>query len=119
MLNVLQNVTCGGVENFAIDASLPSLVRTGVMIIKIFVPIILIIYGMLDMGRAVMAGDEKAMKEHQGKLVKRLIYAVVIFLVISIVQVVIRFAAGDDNSNIVDCISCFTTSESACDPVGN
>jgi hypothetical protein len=116
MLNVLENVTCGGVENFAIDSTLPSLIRTIVFVIKVFIPIILIIYGMLDMGKAVIAGDEKVMKENQGKLIKRILYAALIFFIISIVQVVIRFVAGSDSTSIMDCISCFTTEEAACDP---
>lgn len=117
MLNVLagaQNVTCGNLS-FSFDPALPELVRTVVLAIKIFIPVILIIFGMLDMGKAVMAGDEKAMKENQGKFIKRLFYAVLVFLIISIVQVIISIAAStSENSNITACISCFTTDKTKC-----
>ena len=37
--------------------------------------IILIIFGMLDLAKAVMANDDKEMKEAQKKLIKRIVYA--------------------------------------------
>lgn len=57
-------------------------------IIKIVIPIIIVILAMLDLGKAVMAGEEKEIKEAQKMLLKRIIYGVVIFFVVTIVQVV-------------------------------
>lgn len=48
-------------------------------IIKIAVPILLVLLGMMDFGKAVMSNDEKALKEAQNRFVKRLIAGVVIF----------------------------------------
>ena len=65
------------------------LVRHGVIpLIQIGIPIILIILGMLDLGKAVVASKEDEIKSAQKLLVKRAIYAVAIFFVVLIVQVI-------------------------------
>lgn len=61
-----------------------------VFILKIAIPIIIVILATLDLGKAVMAGEEKAIKEAQNMLIKRLIYGVAIFFVVTIVQVVFK-----------------------------
>ncbi len=61
-----------------------------IFILKIAIPIIIVILATLDLGKAVMAGEEKAIKEAQNMLIKRLIYGVAIFFVVTIVQVVFR-----------------------------
>lgn len=75
------------------------------MIVKIAIPLILIIYGMLDFGRSVMAGEEKEIKEKQKLFIKRIIAAVMVFLVFSIVELVLGLVAGDDKESIFSCIS--------------
>ena len=52
------------------------------------IPILLIIFGMIDLGKAVIASKEDEMKKAQGTLIKRVIYAVAVFLVVTIVSVV-------------------------------
>ena len=95
LVNVL-TVKCGTLE---IPDAIPNLVHYVILGIKIFIPVVLIIFGMIDLGRAVMSNDDKAMKEKQNLLIKRIIYAVLIFLVVSIVQVVIGLVATVDTDN--------------------
>lgn len=84
-----------------------SIVRNVVNLIKFGIPVILIIFGMLDLGKAVMAGKEDEMKKAQSTLIKRVIYAVLVFLVITIVQFVMSIVsdagvgegASDTNTN--------------------
>ncbi|MDD3048870.1 MAG: hypothetical protein PHQ89_02635 [Bacilli bacterium] len=57
-------------------------------LIQIFIPILLIIIGSVDLGKAVISSDEKAIKESQGMLVKRVIAAVLVFFVSAIVSIV-------------------------------
>ena len=59
-----------------------------VNLLKFGIPILLIIFGMMDLGKAVMAGKEDEMKKAQGTLIKRFIYAVAVFLVVTLVQLV-------------------------------
>ena len=73
---------------------------------------------MLDLAKAVMSNDEKEMKGAQTKLIKRVIYAVVVFLVVSIVQllfgVLASTGATGEGSNISSCISCFVSGTDNC-----
>ena len=78
-------------------------------IIKIAIPIIIILLAMLDLGKAVMAGEEKEIQEAQKMLVKRLIYGVLIFFVVTIVQVVFNLVnrgsyTGADSSLCWTCV---------------
>lgn len=117
MLEILAKVatsseyTCGGIDNFVFSGMFPYVVSTIVMIVKIVVPILLIIFGMLDLAKAVIASKEDEIKKAQMTFVKRLIAAVIVFFVVSLVQVVIRFVAGSDETNVMGCFNCFVSGE--------
>lgn len=116
MLEVLGNVTCGsGDSKIVIDSIVPSTISFVVDLIKIGVPILLIIFGMLDLGKAVMSNDEKEMKAGQSKLIKRCLYAVLVFFIVAIVQFLVGVLNnnGEDvnGKNIESCISCFINGE--------
>ena len=64
MIQILENVSCGN-GAITVDAIIPNVISTVVTIIKIGVPIFLIIFGMLDLGKAVITNDEKEMKSAQ------------------------------------------------------
>ena len=54
-------------------------------IIKILVPIALLIYGVLDLAKAVIASDEKEIKGATSKFIKRAVAAVALFFAVTIV----------------------------------
>ena len=70
--------------------------------IRIGIPILLIIFGMLDMGKAIVAKKEEDVKKAQGLLVKKMIVALIVFLLPYFVEFVIRVITGDEE--LVDCI---------------
>ena len=70
---------CGGLLDVV------TIIRKVVDIIKMLIPIGLIVYGLLDLGKAVIAGKEDEMKKAQGTLIKRCIYAAAVFLVVNLV----------------------------------
>ncbi len=75
------------------------LIKNGfIPLIQLGIPIILIILGMLDLGKAVVASKEDEIKSAQKLLIKRAIYAIAIFFVVLIVQVVFGLLsnAGDE-----------------------
>ena len=87
------------------------LIRNGIIpLIQIGIPIILIILGMLDLGKAVMASKEDEIKSAQKLLIKRCAYAVAIFFVVLIVQLVFGLLSstgdkeiGSTSTSWVDC----------------
>ncbi len=121
MLQVLANIdtnltyTCGDI-GMSFNGMLPYVVSMIVLIIKIVVPILLIIFGMLDLAKAVMAQKEDEIKKGQQTFIKRLIAAVIVFFVITIVQMIISFVSND-NDSIASCFKCFVNGDaSACTP---
>ncbi len=85
------------------------LVKNGIIpLIQIGIPIILIVLGMFDLGKAVVASKEDEIKAAQKLLIKRVIYAVLIFFVVFLVQaifnVVVSSKTGvEGTGNWVDC----------------
>lgn len=77
------------------------LIRDGIIpLIQIGIPIILILLGMLDLGKAVVASKEDEIKAAQKLLIKRAIYALAIFFVVLIVQLVFGLLSTTGDSDI-------------------
>ena len=106
--------TCGN-TGVIFSGTFPYVVSTLVTLFKIVVPILLIIFGMLDLGKAVVAAKEDEIKKGQQTFIKRAIAAVIVFFVIQLVQIVVRFVSGND-ANITGCFNCFIngTTEEGC-----
>ncbi len=103
--------TCGSGE-LKFDGLIPTITSTIVLIIQIGVPVLLIIFGMLDLGKAVIAQKEDEIKKGQSTFFKRLIAAILVFFVVTIVKLVVNFAA--DRTDAVDCIDCFIRGGANC-----
>ena len=63
-------------------------------IFKIAIPILLIIFGMIDLGKAVVSSDDKEIKNATTKLAKRAVAAVVIFFIPTLVGFIFSIVAG-------------------------
>ena len=70
--------------------------------IRIGVPVLLILVGMFDMGKAIVAKKEEDVKKAQTLLIKKLILGVIVFLLPYFVELVVKLATKDDA--IVECI---------------
>lgn len=91
-----------------IDEKIPNAISTIITVIKIVIPVLLVIFGMLDLMKSIVAQKEDEIKKGQQIFIKRLISGVLVFLVFTIVQFVIGFFAGDkDKNNIMTCAQCF------------
>ena len=87
---------CGGV---CVPTSIINIIRTIVTIIKIGVPIILVVLGMIDMGKAVASQKEDEIKKGQKILISRCIAAGIVFFVVAIVKLLVNIIDTDDNGN--------------------
>jgi hypothetical protein len=113
-INLLADYTCGGNNSFVFDEKLPNTVSTIVTVIQIAVPILLIIFGMLDLGKAVMASKEDEIKKGQQTFIKRLIAALIVFFVVVVVKLAVSLVNSGESSN---CIECFINGAERCDAV--
>ena len=92
MLQILSNFCADSAEIWQIIGKL-------INVVKIVIPIIIVLLAMFDLGKAVMAGEEKEIQAAQKMLIKRLVYGVIIFFVVTIVQVVFNLVGkGIDKS---------------------
>ena len=60
------------------------------LVFKVVIPILLIILGMIDLGKAVISSDEKAVSKAANSLLKRVIAGVVIFFIPTIVGAIFK-----------------------------
>lgn len=99
-------------------ASIWQLVGYALLILKIVIPIILIILGMIDFGKAAISSDDKMIKDAAVSFFKRAIAAIAIFFVPTIIQVGFNLIAGisDTVKNDLDnCVACITNPNGKCD----
>lgn len=76
------------------------LVKAFLRLLQIAVPIALIVFGSIDMAKAVIAGKDDEMKKAQGTLIKRFIYAVAVFLISTLVFFVMNLVAASEPAGI-------------------
>ena len=94
--------------NAMIDIKIANTVHTVILLIQIAVPVILVIFGMLDLLKAITGAKEDEIKKGQQMLIKRIITAVIVFFVIAIVKAVVSLAASpEEGTNIMTCANCF------------
>ena len=111
---ILDSIQCGdGI--LTMDIMIPNIVSLIVTLIKIGVPVLLIIFGMLDLGKAVMAQKEDEIKKSQMLFVKRLISAAIVFFVFIIVELLFNVVASDEDPTIWNCVDCFINGPSECE----
>lgn len=101
-------VSCGKGTIKNIPSRLIKIINTLVKIILIGVPVLLIIFGMIDFAKGVIAGKDDEIKKGQKTFISRLVTAILVFLVILIVKMAVRFInESNDSSKIISCIDCF------------
>ena len=95
-------------------ARLPVFTSNLYKVIKVLVPIILIVMGLVDLVHAMMLNDENNMKKSQKKLITRLIAAIAVFLIMSIVQFVFKTINfnGDTRTGFTYCMDCLLNNRS-------
>ena len=88
------------------ESARPALRIVAILIwgIKVVVPILLIVMGMLDFAKAVTEKKEEQIKAAQKILVQRAIAAVCVFLVVTLVPLVMNIIGDDSYSTCWECI---------------
>lgn len=93
---------CGGL------LPIVALIRRGVFpIIQIGIPIILIVMGSIDLGKAVLSSDDKEIKASTGRLIKRVVAAIAVFFIVVIVKLVIGWVTSYGGESTADWESCW------------
>lgn len=103
--------TCGSV-GLEFAGMVPYIISSIITIFKIVVPILLIIFGMIDLVKAVTAGKEDEIKKAQTVFIRRLVMGILVFFVVIIVQMLVRFVSNK-NTNVSNCFNCFINGDVA------
>ena len=99
---ILDLIPCGGVN---IPEELIKVIKMVINFIYIGVPILLIIWGMLDLGKAVIQQKEDDIKKSQNTFFKRLIAAAIVFFVVVIVKFVVGIMPISDAESVTSCLN--------------
>lgn len=81
-----------------IPCQIMDIITTIIRFIKIGVPVLLIIFGMLDLGKAVIANKAEDIKKNQQMFIKRLVSVVLMYLVIVFVELGLSIVSMGDNT---------------------
>ncbi len=82
-------------------ANIWQLIGYVVLVFKIVIPILLIIFGIIDLGKAVVAGKQDEVKKNVMNLVWRVIAGIIIFLIPTIISFIIGFVGNFNNDSAV------------------
>lgn len=102
-----------GAVTFCKDtANIWQIVGYVLLIFKVVIPVLLIIFGMVDLGKAVIASKSDEVKKATSSLMMRAIAAVAIFLIPTIIGVIMGFVSDFKESGAKDdfevCKACIT-----------
>jgi Na+-driven multidrug efflux pump len=97
------------VANFCNDTKeIWQLIGRVVTIIQYLVPLALLVWGIIDLFKAVLSGDEKERKEATSAFLKRLLYGLAVLFLVVIVKGIVRLAGKGDSLNST-CWTCVTS----------
>lgn len=101
----------------ASTANIWQIVGIVLMVVKIVIPILLIIWGMLDLGKAVVAAKDDEIKKATKSLAMRAISAIIIFFIPTLVNVVLSMVSNFSDTVKNDwnvCRSCISDPNGEC-----
>ena len=103
---IINNILALAVDCFSPEIiTIMSIVGIVVWGIKIGVPIILIIVGMVELAKAVTKKDDKDIKSAQNLLLKKAVTAVIVFLVPTLVTLIMGIISANEWKPCWKCIS--------------
>ena len=96
---------CGGL------LPLVKVLVAAIKLVMIIIPIGLIVYGTIDLGKAVIASEDKEVKEAQKRLIKRFIYAALVFFVPMLVGAVMNIVSNGGEGDTSSWQSCWRAAD--------
>lgn len=108
MVEILTDAYCYGIlgDNQGIPRIVGDLIHYLYIGIKIVVPILLVLFAMIDLGKAITAKKEEDIKQYQKSCVKRVITGLLVFLVLIIVEFLLGFVEPEQGSSGESPVKC-------------
>lgn len=85
------------------------IIKDGIFpIMQIVIPIILVVLCTLDLGRAVIGSDDKENKKILKRIVRRLVYAILIFFFITVINLIFTMVGNiTENEDLIRWSQCW------------
>ena len=96
----LFNILACEVNGVEIADSIVNIFKFLIGLIKIGVPILLVIWGSWDLGKAVMAQKDDEIKNAQKLFIKKLIIAILVFLVPTFIGIALNVVDTSDSNGV-------------------
>lgn len=96
----LFNILTCEVNGVEIADSIVNIFKFLIGLIKIGVPILLVIWGSWDLGKAVMAQKDDEIKNAQKLFIKKLIIAILVFLVPTFIGIALNVVDTSDSNGV-------------------
>ena len=94
-----------------IPKSIPKIIHIVYLAIQIAVPIVLVVFGSIDLIKGVYAQKDDEMQKSRQLFIKKLISAALIFIVFMAVKLIIGAVADSNSSQVVKCAECFINND--------
>lgn len=94
-------------EDVQFEKQLSTIIGLIITVMQILAPVLLVIFGLMDVVKSVAAQKEDDIKKSQQIFIKRTIAAVMVFFVIAIVKFGISLFAKGSEGGIMSCVQCF------------
>jgi len=100
-------VVCGNLTN--IPGRIPAFTSILVNVLQVLVPVLLVVFGIIDLLKAMSAQKEEDIANGRKVLFKRIIIGFLVFLMVALTKLVLNIAIENPalKESAVDCINCF------------
>ncbi len=96
------------------------LIGKAITLATYIIPLIIIVLGMIDFGKAVTSNDEKAQSKATGTLIRRIVAGIVVFLIPTLLKALINVINVNsliyDKDNYDECLNCIMYPFNDCAP---
>jgi hypothetical protein len=99
-------LSCGNGMITNIPTMIPKTVSIVYMALQIAVPVLLVIFGSIDLIKAISSGKEDEMKKAQTTFLRRLVTGALVFFIFVIVKLLVN-SFGNHTAKVVNCMNCF------------
>ena len=94
---ILEGYKCGNL--------IPDEIGTVYNILLVAVPIMIVLFGIIDFVKAVASGKEDEIKKNTSTFIKRLITGIIVFFVLALVKLVVNLIQTNNTSDAVECLN--------------
>ncbi|MDE6284888.1 MAG: hypothetical protein K2M17_04010 [Bacilli bacterium] len=98
-------------------ANIWSILGYVILILKILVPIIIILLGIVEFGKATVSSDDKAIKKTLATMIKKIVVGIAIFFVPTIINLIFSLIGNFEpfHGDYLNCVDCLTSPYEKCD----